>query len=177
MPCIASRGCTPRPTWPRPVRGVENVGQNEKDGRGSPPVSGFSRTGLVAAPTSTTATATATATAAAILGFVHSKATAPELGAVEGADCVLRGALLCHLDEGEPSWTTRVAIRDYVDRIDAAVALENAAEFVLGAGEGEVSDIKLLTQLAILAVSTLLIGARPARDSVPDCLNAGASSQ
>ena len=60
------------------------------------------------------------------------------------------GNLLAHFHEGEAARAAGLAIRDHGDRVDGPVALEHAAEFLLGGSEGEISDVKLLTQVAFL---------------------------
>jgi hypothetical protein len=67
-----------------------------------------------------------------------------EVAPVEGADGVGRGALFLHLDEGEAARAARLTVRDDGDGLDATVSTEGFLEVFFGAGEREVSYVKLL---------------------------------
>ena len=52
-----------------------------------------------------------------------------------------------HIGEPEPSWATRVSVRDDLDGLDLPVCLEEFFEFVLGCGERQIPNVKSLGQL------------------------------
>jgi hypothetical protein len=106
-------------------------------------------TAAAAAATATTAAAavTTTATAAGAIftrtGLVDVDGATAEVLAVQGLDRGVGLAGVGHLDEGESTGTTGLAIGDDGDIRNFTVGLEGVADFVFSSAKGEVSNEEL----------------------------------
>jgi len=76
-------------------------------------------------------------------GLVHDDRTTGDHRLVETRNRILSELGRRHLDEPETTWPTRLAIKCDTRGNDLAHALENLAEFILGEGVREVSNVEL----------------------------------
>ena len=110
----------------------------------------------------------------AFLGLVHAQRSSTHLKAVGLLDRVLRFARP-HVDEGKAAGTARFAIVDEFDRIDLAIALEQATHFVFRRGEWQIANVNRRHSTGLTnsarkerqAASTRFSTRRPARNPLP----------
>jgi hypothetical protein len=104
---------------------------------------GSEATGTAGTATGTAGTTRTTATTGAsapIHGFIDPQATAIHIGAIQGTDGSC-GIGRIHFHEGEAARTAGFPVRDQFDGKDIAVGFEQAADFILGSIERQVTDI------------------------------------
>ena len=77
-------------------------------------------------------------------GFVDAQRTASHIGAVQRLNGAVRRSGIRHLDKGEASRTSGVAIRDQAHALNGAERLEQGADRFLGSSEIQVSHVNVL---------------------------------
>jgi hypothetical protein len=103
---------------------------------------------LIVVATVAAATAEALPTAAAAargicfgLGFVDLQCPAAKLFSIQGRDCLIGFAGICHFDEGESAGATGFAIGYDAYALDCAMRLKQAAEFRFGGAVRQIPDV------------------------------------